>query len=232
MKNMRLTGKQLRLLITLISVTIFVYTYSEVYTKNVAKTSEAITETKSVKQQIENLNQQIENEETFKKETENINQQMDEILNRFPVYIAKEDNLMFLEQLENTIDVVIPSTSLADSTTFYTSVLPARAEQDKGDGTKVTIAPDEYMSGLQCSININFQTTYEGFKELTKYITNYPDKTVIDSASISYDSSTGELMGTMMIYRYALTGTGKVYEPPYIGDINIGTDNIFGTSGE
>ncbi|MHB8131020.1 MAG: hypothetical protein ACYDEX_18735 [Mobilitalea sp.] len=88
------------------------------------------------------------------------------------------------------------------------------------------------MTGLQSTISMNFLTTYSGFKELVKYINNYPEKTVIDSISISSDALTGNLTGSMVLKRFALTGTGKVYEAPIIDDINIGTDNIFGTDTE
>lgn len=85
------------------------------------------------------------------------------------------------------------------------------------------------MTGLESTITMNFQTTYEGFKQLVDYINHYPDKTVIDSVSVSRDSSTNELTGSLVLKRYALAGTGKVYETPTIDDISIGTDNIFGT---
>lgn len=85
------------------------------------------------------------------------------------------------------------------------------------------------MTGLESTITMNFQTSYEGFKQLVDYINNYPDKTIIDSVSVSRDSTTNDLTGTLVLKRYAIAGTGKVYETPAIDDISIGTDNIFGT---
>jgi hypothetical protein len=85
-----------------------------------------------------------------------------------------------------------------------------------------------FMTGLQSSIIITFQTTYPKFKKVLEYISEYPEKISVSNATLSYDSSTGDLLAAMTITRYSLTGTGKTYEDPYIGDISIGTDNIFG----
>lgn len=85
------------------------------------------------------------------------------------------------------------------------------------------------MVGTQSSLTMNFTTSYDGFKKLVDYINNYPDKTEIDSVSVSKDSTTGLLSGSLVLKRYALTGTGKAYEAPVIDNISIGTDNIFGT---
>jgi hypothetical protein len=79
---------------------------------------------------------------------------------------------------------------------------------------------------------MNFQATYKEFKKLMDYIATYPDKTVIDSVSVSYDNTTGNLSGSMVLKRFALTGTGKVYNIPMIDNISIGTDNIFGTDSD
>ncbi|MDD3174389.1 MAG: hypothetical protein PHF63_12160 [Herbinix sp.] len=98
------------------------------------------------------------------------------------------------------------------------------------DGTATDTTGQQYMTGLQSSINITFQTTNKDFKKLVDYINKYPQKTSITNASLSFDSATGELMASMTINRYALSGTGKVYEEPYVGDISIGTDDLFGTT--
>jgi hypothetical protein len=87
----------------------------------------------------------------------------------------------------------------------------------------------QYMKALQSRITITFQTTNRDFRKLVDYLNQYPEKLSITDASLSYDNSTGQLMANMTINRYALTGTGKVYEEPYIGDIRIGTKDLFGT---
>jgi hypothetical protein len=224
MKNKKLTGQQIRLIIYLFSIAVFAFCYLYVYTGYVKKTQAVHKETNIVNQDIKERVKKLSEEKTVDNNLKQVNTQIQDILDSYPVNIAKEDNFMFIEKLQEALDIQISSIDIKDSTIFYQTILPIR----NADGTAETTDP-QTMTGLQSVISMNFITTYDGFKELVDYINNYPDKTVIDSAAVSYDSTTGNLTGSLVIKRYALTGTGKVYEPPYINDISIGTDNIFGT---
>ena len=96
-------------------------------------------------------------------------------------------------------------------------------------GDKADTLNEQFMVAKQSRIDISFQTTNDDFLRVVNYISNYPEKTSITNATLNYDSSTGELLASMTINRYALTGTGKKYDEPDIGNISIGTDNLFGT---
>jgi hypothetical protein len=271
----KITGNQVKLILCLISLGIFAFAYLNVYMRFTQLTSDLTVETKLAREQMQRREQEIFEEETVGKNLIERKAEKDAIINEFPSYIAKEDNYMFIEQLEDSLDIDISSISLSDNTVFYTTILPIVGEEEQvavtteqatKDGVEdavietennasiqetnpavedntssvdepVTTATDgteeetvNTMAGLQNSISITFQTTYEGFKELVNYINHYPDKTVINNTAVTYDNTTGFLTGSMVITRYALSGTGKTYEPPYIDDISIGTDNIFGTS--
>ena len=303
----KLTGTQIRLVLCLVIVAIFVLAYQYIYTRYESLADELNTKTKAAKLEIAQRESDLAEEDSLKTKTEDLKSQYEIIIASLPVNITKEDNLIFIEKLEKDLGINIPSVDVQDTSEFYTTILPIRDENGveiiasgqsanttadassvSSTGTAGTTATSatatgttatgatatgttatgttatgatatgttttdaaasgntdaapttaasgdsenttgqQYMTGLVSSININFQTTYEDFKKLVDYINNYPEKTSISNASLSYDSSTGELIGSMTINRYALTGTGKVYEEPYIGDISIGTDNIFG----
>jgi hypothetical protein len=295
MKKKKLTGQQIKFIINMISITIFAVSYLYVYTGYVKKTEAAYKEIDLAKQQIEVLKTQLTEEDTVRQETEEVNAQIQSIIDSFPVNIAKEDNLLFIEQMQKSLDISFTSINITDSEPFYETILPIRNE----DGTEVdqteadalkedaskedttttadatvredipskttdsqtatfeetedmvseeTTSPDiatkqtgenpatasqlQTMRGTQSSITMNFQATYKEFKKLMDYIATYPDKTVIDSVSVSYDNTTGNLSGSIVLKRFALTGTGKVYNIPMIDNISIGTDNIFGTDSD
>jgi hypothetical protein len=138
--------------------------------------------------------------------------------------VTGEEQVSGLEDQEDTLDTV-------QST--VTGETPASETASGQTGSTITTAPSALiMRGLQSTITMNFQASYEDFKKLTKYIENYPDQTVIDSISVSADPSSGKLAGSLVLKRFALSGTGKVYEKPMIDDISIGTDNIFGTASD
>lgn len=273
----KITGNQVKLILCLISLSIFAFAYLNVYMKFTQLTSDLNIETKLAREQMQRREQEISEEETVGKNLIERKAEKDTIINEFPSYIAKEDNYMFVEQLEDSLDIDISSINLSDNTVFYTTILPIVGEEEQvavtteqatKDGAEDAVNETEdntstletnpaktvedttgsseeptatatdgteeetvkTMAGLQNSISITFQTTYEGFKELVNYINHYPDKTVINNTAVTYDNTTGFLTGSMVITRFALSGTGKTYDPPYIDDISIGTDNIFGTS--
>lgn len=100
----------------------------------------------------------------------------------------------------------------------------AQAQAPAGSDFKETTT----ITGLQSTITMSFETTADGFRKLIDYITGYPGKAVIDSVSVTVDSTTNRLTGSIVIKRFALAGTGKEYIAPEIDDISIGTDDIFG----
>ena len=290
MKNKKITGQQVKFIINMISIAIFVVAYFYVYTGYMKKTEAAYNEINSTKQSIEELKTQLSEEDVVRQDMAEVNNQMQTIIDSFPVDIAKEDNLLFIEQMQKVLDINFTSINVTDSTPVYETILPIRnedgtevvqavtdatttdstasnptldsinsedntsattdnqtasLEETEGNITEDTTNSDttagqtvtdtatatqlQVMQGTQSSITMNFQATYKEFKKLVDYIANYPDKTVIDSVSVSYDNTTGNLTGSLVLKRFALTGTGKVYEIPMIEDISIGTDNIFGT---
>jgi hypothetical protein len=130
------------------------------------------------------------------------------------------DKLSTDSQTTSTEDL---ETTIADE-----AATPNTATEQTGESQNAA-AQLQVMTGAQSTISMNFQTTYQGFKELVEYINTNTDKTIIDSISVNADSITGKLTGILVLKRFALTGTGKVYLAPVIDDISIGTDNIFGT---
>lgn len=275
-KKIKLTGKQIKLIINVISLGIFAFSYFYIYTGFVAKREAAYTEIDTVKLYMDEREKKLAEEDTIQQKVDDVQAQIKTILDQYPVKIAKEDNYMFIDQLEVALNITFTSTNTTDSSLFYQTSLPIR----NADGTEIlpevtdtstteaavtqppmenetaasleeslqsdntntgdnankdatvngtAITNSNTMTGMQTTLTMNFLTTYTGFKNLVEYIKNLPDKTIIDSTSVSMDGSSGDLAGTLVLKRFSLTGTGKTYEPPHIDDINIGTDNIFGT---
>lgn len=292
----KLTGKQLRLIITLSIVIIFALSYKYIYMHFVGLAGDYKEKTELLNAQINQRKDELTREDKILADTVELNSQIDGILNAFPITLTKEENLLFIETMEKDLRMEITPITISDPSAFYTTKLPIRDENGKeiivneetpqaspdaapsetitentsdatgsdtaveneaaavndaagtteeaavvndaaattGETAEVNASTGEeatgqqFMTVLQSSINITFQTTYPKFKRVLKYIGEYPEKMSVSNATLSYDSSTGELLAAMTITRYALTGTGKKYEEPYIGDISIGTDNIFG----
>lgn len=236
-------GKKIKYIVSLISVGIFIYSYFILYANYTIKTEETYKEIDKVKLEIMEREIMLEQEEEVLISLDEVNAKKQEIIDEYPVYIAKEDNFMFVERMEGKLDISISALNISDNSGFYSTILPAintdaetqeivdiMAGEDGNKDEKTDEIPT--MNGVVNTIGMNFLTSYEGLKDLSEYIRNYPEPTVIDNVSVSYDSSTGALAGSLTLKRYALSGSGKEYKSTAIEGINIGTDNIFGTDGK
>lgn len=76
---------------------------------------------------------------------------------------------------------------------------------------------------------IQFVTTYKGLKSMVEYLNSRVGRMTVDSVSTSFDSSTGNLSGSMTINLYSMSNTGNIYIEPDAGNVKLGTKNIFGT---
>lgn len=223
----RKKGMIIKYIVSLISVGVFVYSYFVIYANYTSKTTDTYKEIDKVKLQIMERELMLQKEEEIQVLLDEVNSQKQEIIDKYPVYIAKEDNFMFVEKMEKALDIKVSALNISDNTVFYNTILPEVITQMDQE-EPLDIQPSS-MNGLVNTIGMNFITTYDGFKEISEYVRRYPEPTAIDNVSVSYDSSTGALAGNLTLKRFALTGTGKEYESAVIEGIDIGTDNLFGT---
>ncbi|MBH1939785.1 hypothetical protein I5677_02615 [Mobilitalea sibirica] len=242
MKKKKITANQIKFIINMISLTIFAVAYLYIFDNYTGKTDDIYQEVELIKAQMKEREQRLSEEDEVLSEIPEVKEEGQKVIDSFPVYIAKEDNFMFIEKMEEALDVQISSVNVTDNVIFYETSVPARSEvlisenllptleeSDVGSTDDNKEENEQVMTGIQNTISMSFVTTYQGFKELVEYIREYPERTIIENASVSYDSTTGNLTGSLMLKRFALAGSGKEYKAPVIDGINIGTDNIFGT---
>lgn len=79
------------------------------------------------------------------------------------------------------------------------------------------------------TLNITFTSDYDGFKKILDAAANNSAKQSIQSATATFDSTTGNLMGTLVINQFFMTGTNQTYSTPDLSGVPSGTTNIFGT---
>lgn len=78
-------------------------------------------------------------------------------------------------------------------------------------------------------VTLQFNGTYAGLKEAVTYLAQQNGRMTLDNVNASYDTSTGNLTGTIIVNMFSMTGTDNSYSEPDAGDVAYGTDNIFGT---
>ena len=81
-----------------------------------------------------------------------------------------------------------------------------------------------YATPVTCA----FEVSYVGVKQLFTTLLSNPLKKNVESVDLSYDETTGNLMGTMVIDFYTLQYSGNdVNGHEIMPDVSRGTANIF-----
>lgn len=85
------------------------------------------------------------------------------------------------------------------------------------------------MIGKFTPYELTVSGTYKQIKKALDWISKNNEHMSTTNISLTYDSSTGKLSGTIMVNYFAMNGNGVPYEEPDISGILIGSKNIFGT---
>ncbi len=189
-----------------------------VYTKQYAP---MIEENEKLEKQIDLYEKNISilanhklNEDKYLTETEKLKKEVEEILAKFPVELRLEDELLYVDYLEEELGYSINNLNVGADYSIY-SMANSRA---------------------LCSqyITIPYTTTYSGFKNLISFFNGDDDKTddtypaSIVNISVSYNADSDTMSGTLILRRYYVTGQGS-YVPPQIPSnmFPVGDNNIF-----
>lgn len=74
---------------------------------------------------------------------------------------------------------------------------------------------------------VQFSGTYKSLKEAVKYLADQSGRMTLDNVNASFDSSTGNLTGTMTINIFSMTGGSTSYSAPDAGSTVYGNRQHF-----
>ena len=141
----------------------------------------------------------------------------------FLVYSSFNEKSDALEAQNVTLSSQVATLEALDQRKATAAAATTAASPVSTDGTAYA---DTHMYEVPLSISIS--CTYDDFKGLVRYIYNQQERESIQGVSISYNETDGMLTGNMTMNTYYLLGTDKVYSSPYIPDMQMGVDTIFG----
>ena len=74
--------------------------------------------------------------------------------------------------------------------------------------------------------SMQFTGTYASLKDMVDYLADQSGRMTLDNVNASFDSTTGNLTGSITVNLFSMAGTGKTYTEPDAGSVAYGT-NIF-----
>ena len=248
-RKMKVKKSEIQLLIAVIGVLIAVCTYFLVYSSFNEKSDALEAQNVTLSSQVATLEILDQRKADYIEATGKMQSYITNFENRFPADILPEDSIMMVKTLEDYTRtevaniafgseaevVYTPAADAATTTADATAATDTTTTAAAATTTTASASPvstdgtayaDTHMYEVPLSISIS--CTYDDFKGLVRYIYNQQERESIQGVSISYNETDGMLTGNMTMNTYYLLGTDKVYSSPYIPDMQMGVDTIFG----
>ena len=168
-----------------------------------------------------------------------------DITNSYPAYISREDEILFLANMENTyvsdiavenitmsaVEEIVANVQVEAQDTEQITQDTEQITQDAATATQEAVEGGPEIHMYRQPVNYNFRCTYKGMKDMIAHLYAQTDKKCIESVTLAYDSSTGNLMGAMDLNQYYMTGTDKNYQPTSVPTVPKGVSDVFHTVG-
>lgn len=173
---------------------------------------------------------------TYEEEIRQMEEKIATIGNSYPVYISREDEILFLANMENTYvsDIAVENITMSAVEEIIANVQVETADteavtQEAAAATETAVAagPDIHM--FKQPVNYSFRCTYKGAKDMISHLYAQTDKKSIEGMTLAYDSTTGNLMGSVDLNQYYMTGIDKLYQPTSVPAVPKGVRDVFHT---
>lgn len=128
-----------------------------------------------------------------------------ELYESFPVELKEEDQIMYVLYLETLFD-----------TEINFSFSNAQPMGMLSEGT---------LMGM--TLTVNYETTYDGFKDMINYLATDDRIVSVYNATIEYDAKTDKAIGDVTLLLYLIDSPLLDYISPDVKDPETGKDNIF-----
>lgn len=233
---MKIKKTDINLLIMLLGVLIAVAAYFLVFTAYNDKTAALESDNAVLQEEVDGLQELADNKQMYIDETARMNTEITDTMARFPAGVLPEDILMYAYTLENTQSVYFESIAM-DNASLVTVAVDNAATGDAVESTEVTEETGDTVvasAGMQDTVFLystpvtyGFRSTYRSVKEIMEGIVMGQDRMNLQDITLSFDSETGCIKGSLATNIYTMDGTGKYYELLDIPGIQLGVDDLF-----
>lgn len=219
---MKTKKNEIALLIGLAGVAIAVAVYVWVFNPYRDKTEVVKADNAAQQEYLNKLEEWNKKKDVLLEDTTAMIEDVNEKFARFPVQSKAEDAIMYAVELESQ-----------DPDTFISSIglsQPELCYEAQPTTVKLKETDEESSHTYQLynqKINFTQQFTYDGMKRYVNSIVKDTRRRAIDTLSMSYDSSSGILVGTTTMNLYTLSGTEDEYQKTSIPPMPMGTSDIF-----
>lgn len=193
----------------LVVVCAFMFVFRPLRTKNV----ELGKRQDVLESELETLRKIKENESQYKADIKQNQKECDKYYDQFPAMVTAQDQILYASDLENRFGSMQISLITLDEAEYVTGV------------------DEDAICLYRSPVSMEYKIGYEDVKKFLNTLSEEKTRKSIDKITLTFDSASGGLIGTMDMNSYYLTGTGKTYTPPNLDDVLTGTTNLFNVNG-
>lgn len=202
----------------LVVLVLYVFVFLNLQTK-----TEELEAANDVKQrEVDELEEYYNNLPKYESEIKLMNEEIDEILKQYPADAREEDILMLAVDTQENNAIGYDSINMEPSEVVYDIPVETVRNADSEDYT------EEIRFVRKHAIYVN-TTTYADLKSVIHEIFASPNRIGIDNIVYTRNEESGVLEGSIDVYLYSASGTGKEYTVPEIKAYPAGTTDIFRT---
>jgi hypothetical protein len=218
---MNLSKRDVKLLLILLGILLFIAVYVFVYLRVNDKTGAMEAETAALQPRLTELRGYFDSLSVYEAGIGEGKTLLGEKLKGYPNDVRAEDGVMYAVELENNAGLDITNAAFGEPNL----VMELRGILDDGHGG-YTPAP---FSAYRRTFAYSCELSYRELKEAVAHIRDTAMCTRLNNVSVSYNSETGELIGSIAVDKYFITGADGDYHETVVPDMPLGTDDIFGT---
>lgn len=233
--------KHKRLILLISGALIFLLSFLLIFQKNMEETTKIQTENVELRGQIDFLTELQIRVNKMKATTKKKQKEIEKYTQEYPCKMTQQKVISNLYQLKVDTGMDLLSIKPVSEAIFFKGgqfvSLQANKGTSEGQNTKVSEVeknpemkvPLTQMIGKTTSYDVEIIGTRKQILKAFDWISKNKEHMALTDISLSFDTSTGKLTGTISINFYSLNGNGVPYEEPDISGIILGNKDVFGS---
>lgn len=197
---MNISKSTTKYILIIFGVLILIASYFLVYMNFSDKTDAINTERARLTQKLDQLKGYQAQAAKYQSGIEEARSSVSETAGRYFSVVRPEDFIMFANGWEGNLGIIVNSMSFTDPV-FICNIAGVEDPKDNKSSARVLS-----MYGYKISSTINTQMTYGQMKQALENIAAQKDVTSLESLNISYDATTGLILGGFVVNKYYITG--------------------------
>ena len=218
---MKIAKRDLKLLLILAGLLVFLLLYLLVFNPLQTKIDAVETRNAQLSAQVEELEAKYLRMAEYEEGIKNSREYVDETLKSFPGDVKEEDILSYLLTMESRQGIRMQSVTFNDPELVQQFNMMTQV-----DGQDVAVPANAYRATTVMTGTLN----YPQAKNVINYLYESAKQTTLESVTLSYNAEGAKLSGSFELAKYFITFDGAEYVPERIPVVDIGLEDLFGTT--